>query len=124
MRRAQLLQKTSSSIAAPWRASLGLLREHREQLSVLGVTPAHARILLYLQQHPHSYIHQCARAFGLTWKSIGYSVRILEQRRLLMKRRAPQDERCLLLTLRPKGTDLARAIRQQLDSTLGEKTRA
>ena len=112
MRQAQLLQKTSASTAPPWRASLGLLREHREQLLDLGVTPAQARILLYLQQHPHRYIHQCARAFGLTWKSIGYSVRILEQRRLIIKRRAPQDERCLLLTLTQKGTDLARAIRQ------------
>ncbi len=122
MRRAQLLRKTSSSTATPWRASLGLLREHRDQLSVLGVTPSQARILLYLQQHPHSNIHQCARAFGLTWKSIGYPVRVLEQRRLVTQRRMPQDNRCMLLTLKPKGADLARVITQHLDSTAWRKS--
>lgn len=121
MRHARLLQKGQAPTAAPWRVRLGLLREYRDQLFVLGVTPAQARILLYLQRNPNSYIIQCARAFGLTNRTVGYPVRVLAQRRWVTKRRAPQDDRYVLLTLTSKGTALARAIRQHLDSTAWRK---
>jgi DNA-binding MarR family transcriptional regulator len=98
-----------------------LLREYREQLFVLGVTPVQARILLYLERNPRSYIMQCARAFGLTGRSVGYPVRVLERKRWVTKQPAPQDDRYVVLTLTPKGTDLARAIKQHVDSPAWRK---
>lgn len=120
MRHARLLRKTRSSTAAPWRVSVGLLREYHEPLFALGVTPAQARILLYLEQHPHSYIMQCARAFGLTNRTVGYPIRVLEQRRWVTKRRAPQDDRYVLITLTQKGRALVGKIRRHLAPHLDE----
>ena len=94
---------------------VGLLREYREELFALGVTPAHARILLYLQRHPNSYILQCARAFGLTNRTVGYPVQVLQRRHWIRKRRAPQDDRYVLLTLTQRGQALARKIHKRLN---------
>ena len=90
------------------------MREYRDELFILGVTPAQARIMLYLQQHPQSYILQCARAFGLTDRTVGYPVRVLEQKRWVRKRRAPQDDRYVSLTLTRNGQALARKIQKRL----------
>jgi DNA-binding MarR family transcriptional regulator len=108
------LTRTSRPPTAP-PVSLGLLREYREELFTLGVTPAHARILLYLQRHPNSYILQCARAFGLTGRTVGYPVRMLQQKHLVTKRRAPHDDRYVMLTLTQRGQTLARMILRQLN---------
>ena len=94
--------------------SFGLLREYREELFALGVTPAHARILLYLERNPNSYILQCARAFGLTNRTVGYPVQVLQRRHWVRKRRAPQDDRYVLLTLTQRGHALARRIHKRL----------
>ena len=94
------------SFSATWPGRLGMLRERREDFSV-GVTPVQAGILLYLLQHPGSYIRQCARAFGVTGPAVGVTVRALEQKRWVIKRRAPQDDRYVLLTPTQHGSALA-----------------
>ena len=121
MRPARQLREARSTLEAMWRVRRGLLREYRERLFVLGVTPVQARILLYLERNPRSYIMQCARAFGLTGRAVGYPVRVLEQKQWVTKQRAAQDDRYVVLTLTSKGTDLVRAIKQQLESTAWRK---
>jgi DNA-binding MarR family transcriptional regulator len=113
MPRTRLTKKPQPAMAQP--VSFGLLREYREELFTLGVTPTQARILLYLQRHPHSYIKQCARAFGLTGRIVGYPVRMLQRRHLVTKRRAPQDDRYVMLTLTQRGHALARMILRQIN---------
>lgn len=100
-------------LVATWRVKLGLLRECHDALFVLGVTPGQARILLYIEQHPRCYLQQCARALGLTSRSVGYPVQTLQQ-----KRRAPQDDRYVSITLTRNGQALVRKIHQRLDGRL------
>ena len=57
---------------------------------------------------------QCARALGLTSRTVGYPVRVLEQRQWVTKRRAPQDDRYVLITLTQKGKALAEKMTRQL----------
>lgn len=109
-------RQTRSPASQPVR--LGLLREYYDELFALGITPAQARILLYLQQHPGSYIRQCARAFGLAGRSVGIPVRVLQQNRWVTKRRAPQDDRYVSLTLTRRGQVLARKIQTRLSQRL------
>ncbi len=106
--------KPESQHAAMRPLSVGFLREYHECLSALDVTPAQAQVLLYLQQHPGSYILQCARAFGRTGRAVGLTVHELQHKRWVTKQRAPQDDRCVLLTVTRKGTYLTKRITRQL----------
>ena len=118
MRLARQLREARSIPEATWRVRLGLLREYHYQLFVLGVTPAQARIVLYLERNPHSYITQCARALGLTSRTVGYPVRVLAQKRWVTKRRAPQDDRYVSLALTRNGRALARKVQKRLNGLL------
>ena len=95
-------------------ARLDLLREYHEELFALGVTPAQARILLYLLQHPTSYRRQCAKAFGVTAPTVGLTVHALQKKRWVTKQRSPQDDRYVFLMLTRKGRNLARKIQARL----------
>lgn len=118
MREARLRRKPRLTTTAPWRVSLGFLREYHDDLFALGVTPGQARILLYIQYHPRCYLQQCARALGLRSRTVGYPVRALEQKRWVRKRRAPQDDRYLWLTLTRSGQALIKRIHTRLHERL------
>ena len=107
-----------AKVVTTWRVRLGVLREHQDEMFGLGLTPGQARILLYIQQHPRCYLQQCARALGLTSQTVGYPVRLLEQKRWVSKRRAPQDDRYISLTLTRNGQALVRKIHQFLKKRL------
>ncbi|MDR4470017.1 MAG: MarR family winged helix-turn-helix transcriptional regulator [Nitrospira sp.] len=95
--------------------SLASWRAYHDELFSLGVTPGQARILLYIRQHPRCYLQQCARALGLRSRTVGYPVQLFQQKRWVNKRRAPQDDRYVSLTLTRTGHALAKKIRQRLD---------
>jgi DNA-binding MarR family transcriptional regulator len=59
----------------------GFWRQYHDDLFALGVTPGQARILLYIQQHPRCYLQQCARALGLTSRTVGFPVQVFQQKR-------------------------------------------
>jgi DNA-binding MarR family transcriptional regulator len=84
----------------------------------LGVTPGQARILLYIQQHPRCYLQQCARALGLRSRTVGYPVQLFQQKRWVRKRRAPQDDRYVSLTLTRTGHAVVRKIQTRLNGRL------
>jgi DNA-binding MarR family transcriptional regulator len=105
--------RSRSTTAPP--VSLARWREYHDELFPLGVTPGQARILLYIQQHPRCYLQQCARALGLSSRTVGYPVQMFQQKRWVSKRRAPQDDRYVSLTLTRHGQALARKIHQRLD---------
>ena len=107
-----------AKVVTAWRARLGLLREHHDELFALGVTPGQARILLYIEEHPRCYLQQCARALSLTSRTTGYPVQALQQKRWVKKRRAPQDDRYVFLTLTRTGQALARKIHNCLKPVL------
>ena len=106
--------RRKQSTPAPQRVRFGRLREYHEELVALGVTPAQARILIYLLPHPGSYRRQCAKAFGVTAPSVGFTLYELQQKRWVTKQRAPQDDRYVFLTLTPKGRNLAKMIQKRL----------
>lgn len=102
-----------AAIAKPDRVRF--LREYREELSLLDVTPSQACVLLYVDRYPGIFIRRCARALGVTDPAIGYIIKRIEQRGWVRKQRAPHDDRYVLLTATRKGTDLVRKIRHLLD---------
>lgn len=99
---------------ARWQVRLALLREYHDELFAIGVTPGQARILLYIEEHPRCYLQQCARALGLTSRAVGYPVQLFVQRQWMTRRRAPQDDRYVFLTLTRKGQALIRKIHKVL----------
>lgn len=103
-----------ATVVRTWRIRLEILRANHDELFTLRVTPSQARILLYIQEHPRCYLQQCARALGLTSRTVGYPIQMLEQKRWVKKRRAPQDDRYVSLTLTRNGQTLVRKIRRCL----------
>lgn len=101
-------------IVTTWRARYRLLREYHDELFAIGVTPGQARILLYIEEHPRCYLQQCARALGLTSRTVGYPVQFFVQKQWVTRRRAPQDDRYVFLTLTRNGQVLVRKIRKFL----------
>lgn len=110
--------RAPATIVTTWRSRLEVLREYHDELFALGVTPGQARILLYIEEHPRCYLQQCARSLGLTSRTVGYPVRLLEQKRWVVKRRAPQDDRYVSLTLTRNGQALVRKIHKRLKPVL------
>lgn len=108
--------RSRSTTAPP--LSLARWREYHDELFPLGVTPGQARILLYIQQHPRCYLQQCARALGLSSRTVGSPVQMFQQKRWVRKRRAPQDDRYVSLTLTRHGQALVRKIHQRVDDRL------
>ena len=111
---ARILPQQWSSPGLTWQVSLQLLREYRAELSAFAVTPPQAAALLYLQDNPGSSIRQCAKIVGVTGPTMGEIVKRLERKGWLRKQRAPQDDRYVLLTVTPKGTDRVRKIMRLL----------
>lgn len=94
------------------------LNAYRGELSDLGVTPAQARAVLYLQRNPDSSIQHCARVFGIVGSTMGQLVRGLYYKGWVTKQRSPQDDRSVLLELTPKGHILAWLLHKQLNARL------
>ncbi|MGE0468863.1 MAG: MarR family winged helix-turn-helix transcriptional regulator [Nitrospira sp.] len=100
-----------------WRVSLRWLNAYREELSDLGVTPAQARTLLYLQRSPGSSVRHCARVFGVSGSTMRHLVRGLLRKRLVTKQRpSPPDRYVLALT--PIGHLLVVLIHRRLTRRL------
>lgn len=114
MRPTRRLSRPQAQIMATWQIRYKLLQEYYDELFVLGVTPGQARILLYIHQHPRCYLLQCARALGLTSRTVGHPVQLFEAKRWVKKRRAPQDDRYVVLTLTRNGQTLVRKIQTYL----------
>ena len=74
-----------TKIVTPWGARFDVLRDCPDMLFPLGVTPGQTRILLYIQQHSHYYSLQCPWALGLTSRSVGYLIQMVEQKRWVNK---------------------------------------
>lgn len=110
--------RAPKAIVATWQTQLKVLREYHDELFALGVTPGQARILLYIEGHPRCYLQQCARALGLTSRTVGSPVQALQQKHWVSKRRAPQDDRYVSLRLTRNGQALVRKIRQCLNGRL------
>lgn len=94
------------------------LNTYREELSDLGVNPAQARAVLYLQRNPDNSIQQCARVFGVVGSTMGQLVRDLHRKGWVTKQRSPQNVRSVLLALTPKGHILAWLLHKQLNARL------
>ena len=94
------------------------LNAYRGELSDLGVTPAQARAVLYLQRNPDNSIQQCAVVFGIAGSTMGQLARGLHQKGWVTKQRSPQDDRSMLLALTPKGHILAWLLHKQLNARL------
>lgn len=118
MRLVRLLRESRSTTSGEWRRCLRWLNAYRRELSDLGVTPAQARAVLYLQRNPNSSIRQCAAVFGVVGSTMGQLVRSLHHRGWVTKQRSPQDDRSVLLALTPKGHMLAWLLHKQLDARL------
>ena len=100
------------------------LNAYREELAELGVTPAQARALLYLQRNPDSSIQQCAGMFGVVGSTMSQLVRGLHHKGWVTKQRSSQDDRYVLLALPPKGHILAWLLHKQLNARLPLTARA
>lgn len=118
MRLVRLLQESRSTTSREWRVCLRWLHAYREELSDLGVTPAQARALLYLQRNPESSIQQCAQVFGVAGSTMGQLVRKLYRKGWVTKQRSPHDDRYVLLSLTPKGHILTWLLHKQLNARL------
>ncbi|MBS0152119.1 MAG: MarR family transcriptional regulator [Nitrospira sp.] len=94
------------------------LNAYRGELSDLGVTPAQARAVLYLQRNPNSSIQQCAVVFGVAGSTMSYLVRSLHRKGLITKQRTEQDDRQVLLALSQKGHILTWLLHKQLNARL------
>ena len=95
----RFLRASQSATSGTWRVSLRWLNAYREELTDLGVTPAQARALLYLQRNPNSSVRHCARVFGVSGSTMRHLVRGLLLKRLVTKQRpSPPDRYVLALT--------------------------
>jgi DNA-binding MarR family transcriptional regulator len=118
MRLVRLLRESRSTTSGEWRRCLRWLNAYQEELSALGVTPAQARAVLYLQRNPDSSIQQCAVVFGVVGSTMGQLVRGLHRKGWITKQRSPQVDRSILLALTPKGHILAWLLHKQLNARL------
>jgi len=118
MRLVRLLQESRSTTSGEWRLCLRWLNAYRQELSDLGVTPAQARALLYLQRNPDSSVQQCAQVFGVGGSTMSHLVRDLRHKGWITKQRPPQNDRHVLLALSPKGHILAWLLHKQLNARL------
>ncbi len=117
MRLVRLLREPRSTTSREWRLCLRWLNAYRKKLSDLGVTPAQARGLLYLQRNPDSSIQQCAIVFGVAGSAMGQLARGLHIKGWVTKQRS-YDGRSVLLGLTPKGHILAWLLHKQLNARL------
>ncbi|MBX3325481.1 MAG: MarR family transcriptional regulator [Nitrospira sp.] len=118
MRLVRLLRESQTTTSGTWRISLKWLNEYRKELSDLGVTPAQARALLYLQRNPDSSVRQCAQVFGVVGSTMSHLVRGLHHKGWINKQRSSQNDRHVLLALTPKGHILAWLLHKQLNARL------
>ena len=118
MRLVRLLRESRSTTSREWRRCLRWLSVYRGELSDLGVTPAQARAVLYLQRNPNNSIQQCAVVFGVAGSTMSYLVRGLHSKGLITKQRTEQDDRQVLLALSPKGHILTWLLHKQLNARL------
>lgn len=109
----RLLRTSGSTTSGTWRVSLRWLNAYREELSDLGVTPAQARTLLYLQRNPGSSVQHCARVFGVGGSTMSQLARGAQHKGWVTKQR-PAHDRSVLLTLTQKGHLLAWLIHRRL----------
>ena len=109
----RLLRESQSTSSGKWRVSLSWLNAYRGELSDLGVTPAQARALLYLQRNPGSSVRHCARVFGVGGSTMSQLVRGLHRKGWVTKQR-PAHERYVLFSLTQKGHLLAWLIHRRL----------
>ena len=118
MRLVRLLQESQSTTSAEWRLCLKWLNAYHEELSDLGITPAQARAVLYLQRNPDCSIQQCAGVFGVVDSTMRQLVRGLHHKGWVTKQRSPEGDRSVLLALTPKGHILAWLLHKQLNARL------
>jgi DNA-binding MarR family transcriptional regulator len=118
MRLVRLLQESQSTTSAEWRLCLKWLNAYQEELSDLGITPAQARAILYLQRNPDSSIRQCTQVFGVVGSTMSQLVRSLHHKGWITKQRSPEGDRSVLLALTPKGHILAWLLHKQLNARL------
>jgi len=113
----RLLRASQSMTSGTWRVSLRWLNAYREELSDLGITPAQARALLYLQRNPGSSVRHCARVFGVSASTMRHLILGLLRKRLVTKQRpSPPDRYVLALT--PIGHLLVVLIHRRLTKRL------
>jgi DNA-binding MarR family transcriptional regulator len=113
----RLLRASRPTTSGTWRVSLRWLNAYREELSDLGITPAQARALLYLQRNPGSSVLHCARVFRVSGSTMRHLVRGLLLKRLVMNQRlSPPDRSVLALT--PIGHLLVLMIHRRLTKRL------
>lgn len=114
MQAARLRRGPRSTPGKTWRVRLKLLQACRIELADIGMTPTQACVLLYVQRYPGTYQRRVADTFGMDAGSIGMVLRIAQGKGWVRRQRDPEDDRCVLITLTPKGTALVRQIRQRL----------
>lgn len=74
----------------------------------LALSSLQMRILQILQMnHPPQGVVSVARRLGITAATVSDAVRVLYEKDLISKRKAPRDRRAVVLTLTQKGKDAA-----------------
>ena len=75
----------------------------------LSLNPAQTQVILFLHEHPRlsSKISTLAKEFGLTNATMSDTIRLLEARQLICKTYAVAGSRNFVLSLSPKGEQMA-----------------
>ncbi len=90
----------------------------RRQAAARGLTPIQSEILLWLRSHPGAALTDVARGLAVTAATVSDAVDALEAKKLVRKRRDPQDARALRLALTARGSREARRAAGWLDSLI------
>lgn len=91
---------------------------------LLSLNPAQTQVILFLHEHPRlsSKISSLAKEFGLSNATMSDTIRLLEARELICKTYALPGSRNFVLSLSPKGEQIAlhaSGYAQALQQTLG-----
>lgn len=113
----RLLRSSRSTASGTWRVSLRWLNAYREELSDLGIAPAQAQALLYLQRNPDSSVRHCARVLGVSSSTMRHLIHGLLRKRLVTKQRPSLPDRSVL-ALTPIGHLLVMLIHRRLAKRL------
>jgi DNA-binding MarR family transcriptional regulator len=89
---------------------LQLHGQFRRSLEPLRVTPLQAGVLLFLRRHPEAKVTDAADALVVRVPTVSEVVSDLVRKRWVSKRRSPQDDRVVLLSLSRQGQTLVQRV--------------
>jgi DNA-binding MarR family transcriptional regulator len=112
---------TRTEAAGRLRLAVVRLARQMRQNARSGVTPSQLSALSTLDRHGPMRLADLADHEGIARSTITRLVRQLEDSELITREADPQDGRCAIATLSPKGRDLLRGARGRAQAFLAER---